>query len=158
MATDSKANNAEKSSSGEIKAADGVKNTRIMGDKKTTNGEKGSSEAEKGAKKNRNSMWLGALSIGVAVATTSISLVMYHNSGDIYLDRSRPGFLPDEDEVEEQQGQKQDYKFEASGTLDPEILRIYLQNYQEQLDELDRLEKPFAATPLSDESLGIPKE
>ena len=107
-------------------------------------------------KKNRNLLILGIASIGISIATTSISLLAYHNSGDIYLDRSRPGFLPDEKEVEEQQGQKKDFVFDKNGELDPDILRVYLNNYQEQLDELDRLEKPFSATPLSDESLGIP--
>ena len=109
-------------------------------------------------KKNRNLLILGLASIGIALATTTISLKAYHDSGDIYLDRSRPGFLPDEEEVEEQQGQKKDYVFEANGNLDPDVLRIYLQNYAEQLEALDKLEKPFSATPLSDESLGIPAE
>lgn len=106
-------------------------------------------------KKNRNLMILGIASVGIAIITTSISLISYHDSGDIYLDRSRPGFLPDEDEVEQQQGQKKDYTFEPNGDLNPDILQTYLNNYQEQLDSLDKLEKPFSATPLSDESLGI---
>ena len=37
---------------------------------------------------------LGVVAIMIAVATTGVSLAVYHNSGDIYLDRSRPGFLP----------------------------------------------------------------
>ncbi len=106
-------------------------------------------------KKNRNLLILGIVSTGIAIATTSISLIAYHDSGDIYLDRSRPGFLPDKDEVEQQQGRKKDYVFEASGSLDPDILQAYLNNYQEQLDALDELEKPFSAAPMSDESLGI---
>ncbi|MBR0480447.1 hypothetical protein IJJ46_01315 [Candidatus Saccharibacteria bacterium] len=104
---------------------------------------------------NRNLLILGVASMGIAVATTSISLVAYHDSGDIYLDRSRPGFLPDEDEIDQQQGQKKDYSFDSSGDLNPDILQTYLNNYQEQLDSLDKLEKPFSTAPLSDESLGI---
>ena len=106
-------------------------------------------------KKNYNLLILGIVSVGIAMVTTSISLKSYHDSGDIYLDRSRPGFLPDEDEVEQQQGQKKDYSFEANGDLNPDILQTYLNNYQEQLDSLDKLEKPFSSAPLSDESLGI---
>lgn len=109
-------------------------------------------------KKNRNLLILGLASVGISIATTAVSLIAYHDSGDIYLDRSRPGFLPDEKEVEEQQEQKKDFVFESNGNLDPDILRIYLNNYEEQLDELDKLEKPFSSTPLSDESLGIPEE
>ena len=49
----------------------------------------------------RNLLLLGLVSIVVALMTTGVSLAVYHNSGDIYLDRSRPGFLPDDEEVED---------------------------------------------------------
>ena len=52
-------------------------------------------------KKNKNLLVLGIIAVGIALATTVVSLVVYHNSGDIYLDRSRPGFLPSEDEVKD---------------------------------------------------------
>lgn len=109
-------------------------------------------------KPNRNLLFLGLISIGIAIATTALSLLFYHNSGDIYLDRSRPGFLPDDDEVEQQESQKKDYTFSSNGPIDPDILREYLDNYKEQLDNLDKLEKPFSSTPLSDASLGIPEK
>ena len=48
----------------------------------------------------KNLVILGILAIFIAILTSSISLIIYHNSGDIYLDRSRPGFLPDEKEEE----------------------------------------------------------
>lgn len=105
--------------------------------------------------KNRNLLFLGLISIGIALATTAISLSLYHNSGDIYLDRSRPGFLPDEDETKEQESQPKNFTFSNSGDITPEILQEYLDNYQAQLDNLDKLERPFGATPLSDASLGI---
>ena len=41
----------------------------------------------------RNLMIMGVAAILVALATTGVSMAIYHNSGDIYLDRSRPGFL-----------------------------------------------------------------
>ena len=44
----------------------------------------------------RNLLILGIISVLIAVTTTGVSLAIYHYSGDIYLDRSRPGFLPDE--------------------------------------------------------------
>ena len=45
----------------------------------------------------RNLVLLGVGSILIAFIMTGVSLAVYHNSGDIYLDRSRPGFLPDEE-------------------------------------------------------------
>ena len=41
----------------------------------------------------RNLFLLGIIATSVALLTTFISLKIYHDSGDIYLDRSRPGFL-----------------------------------------------------------------
>ncbi len=46
-----------------------------------------------------NLIIMGLLAVLIAVSTTGISLAIYHNSGDIYLDRSRPGYLPDEEEI-----------------------------------------------------------
>ena len=59
----------------------------------------------------RNLLLLGLGSVVIALITTSISLAIYHNSGDIYIDRSRPGFLPDEKEVEEEEELEDDYSF-----------------------------------------------
>ena len=115
-------------------------------------------KALRAEKKNHNLLILGVLAIGIAITTTTVSLKSYHDSGDIYLDRSRPGFLPDEQEVEEQQERKRDFVFSAEGGLDAEVIDEYLENYKQQLDELDRLEKPFSSKPLSDESLGLTAE
>ena len=49
----------------------------------------------------KNLVLLGASAVLIATVTTCISLAIYHNSGDIYIDRSRPGFLPDKEEIEE---------------------------------------------------------
>lgn len=106
-------------------------------------------------KPNRNLLLLGIISIGIATLTTAVSIFIYHKTGDIYLDRSRPGFLPDEDETKADQEKAKDFNFSSSGSIDPEILQEYLDNYQSQLDALDKLEKPFSSTPLSDASLGI---
>ncbi len=112
-------------------------------------------QGEDKERKNYNLFILGLISIAIAVCTTTISLKAYHDSGDIYLDRSRPGFLPDEKEVEEQQEQKRDYAFSSDGELNEHIIDEYLENYKQQLEALDKLERPFSSKPLSDESLGI---
>lgn len=106
--------------------------------------------------KNRNLLILGVLSIAIAIATTAISLIVYHGSGDIYLDRSRPGFLPDEQELKQDDHKAESYKMTENGDLDKQKLDEYMKHYMEQLNALDELDKPFSSTPLSDESLGIP--
>jgi hypothetical protein len=56
-------------------------------------------------------------------------LAIYHNSGDIYLDRSRPGFLPDEDEIsEEEEKNEEEYDFAKDGALTKEGMDDYLKN------------------------------
>lgn len=105
----------------------------------------------------RNLVIMGIASIVVAIATTGVSLAIYHNSGDIYLDRSRPGYLPDEDEIEQDNDEEeQEYVFEKSGKLTVEILEEYLENLQSEVRDIDEYEKPFDEDVLSDERLGIP--
>lgn len=99
---------------------------------------------------------LGLISTGIALATTIVSLVLYHNSGDIYLDRSRPGFLPDEAEVE--QAPSSVYTFPSSGTLTEENLEDYIKNFNDALERIDDLKSPWAEDPLSNNSLGIPED
>lgn len=105
--------------------------------------------------KSRNLVVLGVLSVSIAVITTIVSLVIYHNSGDIYLDRSRPGFLPDESEV--QPVPENTFVFESSGPINEAVLGEYIDHFEEAVEVIDNLESPFSETPLSDESLGIPE-
>jgi len=105
-------------------------------------------------KYSRNIIILGIASVSVALLTTIASLIIYHNSGDIYLDRSRPGYLPDEAEVENVP--ESTYTFSSSGPINEEVLNDYIDHYEEVLNYIDDLDSPFSETPLSDESLGIP--
>ena len=104
----------------------------------------------------KNLLILGILSVGIALTTTIVSLVLYHNSGDIYLDRSRPGFLPDEEEVE--QKVESNYSFSSSGSIDGATLDEYVEHFEESINMIDDLASPFSETPLTDESLGIPAD
>ena len=97
---------------------------------------------------------LGIISIVIAIVTTVVSLIIYHKSGDIYLDRSRPGFLPDEEEVTTKP--ETTYSFPSSGTLTDGVLDDYILHFEEAIEIIDDLHSPFSETPLSDESLGIP--
>ena len=113
-----------------------------------------SEEKPNDIKGGRNLLILGVVSVGIAIITTVISLVVYHKSGDIYLDRSRPGFLPDEEEVLKKP--ETTYSFPSSGVLTAGDIDDYILHFEEAVEVIDDLPSPFAATPLSDESLGIP--
>lgn len=108
---------------------------------------------EDAPKKNHNLLILGLASTAIALITTAVSVYVYHASGDIYLDRSRPGFLPDEKEVEN--GLKEDYKFSENDEVNNDTLEDFLKNYKQVLDDLDRVSDPFESKPLSNESLDI---
>ena len=107
----------------------------------------------------RNLILLGTASFLIAFITTSISLYLYHDSGDIYLDRSRPGFLPDKAETNKKEEKKDDYSFDESGKINKKTLEEYLNNLKEETTKLDNFsDDPFSLDPLSDESLGVPNE
>ncbi len=106
----------------------------------------------------RNLVVLGLGSILVAFLMTGVSLAIYHNSGDIYLDRSRPGFLPDEEELEQEEIVEEEYSFNKTGKLSGEVLDEYLKHLEEEIDIIDSYKEPFNVELLSDESLGIPGE
>ncbi|MBR3137969.1 hypothetical protein IKG41_01335 [Candidatus Saccharibacteria bacterium] len=102
-----------------------------------------------------NLIILGVLASFIAILTTSISLIIYHNSGDIYLDRSRPGFLPDEEEIEEEGDKEEEYIFEKTGKLEIKNIEEYLQKLDAEIKAIDSYEKPFSSDVLSDKHLGI---
>lgn len=103
----------------------------------------------------RNLAILGIGAIILAGVTTGISLMVYRNSGDIYLDRSRPGYLPDEDEVNEEPVTSTNYSYPDYGPLDKAELQRYLEELKTIKTRVDALSDPYAPSPLSDESLGI---
>lgn len=106
----------------------------------------------------RNLVLLGVFSTIVALTTTGISLAIYHNSGDIYLDRSRPGYLPDEEEIENDDVEEQEYDFGKVETLDVETIEVYLDNLNVEARSLDEYGDSFNADVLSDEKLGITEQ
>ena len=100
---------------------------------------------------------LGIISVLVAVATTGVSLAWYHNSGDIYLDRSRPGYLPDEEEIEQNadKEKEEEYEFSKDGVITEKIIDEYLEKLNEEIKGLEAYSAPFDSQVLSDEQLGI---
>lgn len=106
------------------------------------------------SKGGRNLIILGIVSALIALGTTGISLAIYHNSGDIYLDRSRPGFLPDEGE-DDNDDPIEEYTFDKTGAFSDEVLKEYVEKFSEVLENIEEYEKPFGEAALSDESLEI---
>ncbi|MBR3386202.1 hypothetical protein IKG68_01355 [Candidatus Saccharibacteria bacterium] len=102
----------------------------------------------------RNLIILGAMATAIAFTTTGVSLAVYHNSGDIYLDRSRPGYLPDAEEIESDPTIN-DYDFDEDGKVTKETLGEYLDELGEEITAVDAFKTPFSAEQLSDEKLGI---
>lgn len=102
----------------------------------------------------RNLLIMVFAAIVVTVVLTCVSVIIYHNSGDIYLDRSRPGYLPDEEEIEEEPV-PQDYEFPRSGAVTPGVLEEYLEHLQLEVEALDAYGEVFGPEVLSDEGLGI---
>ena len=105
----------------------------------------------------RNLWLLGVGAIAIAIVSTSLSLWIYYETGDIYIDRSRPGFLPEETETTPEDTDSDDagYILDSNGELTPEILDEYAENLQVEIDRLDAIEDTFSSDPLTDESLGI---
>ena len=103
----------------------------------------------------RNLMRLGLIATIITILTTTISLVIYHNSGDIYLDRSRPGFLPVKHEVKHEDQPEKSYSFPESGNLDPKTLEEFRENFKKPLEDTKNLKDPFSAENLSDDFMGL---
>ena len=77
----------------------------------------------------RNLCILGIGALIVAIITTSISLKIYHDTGDVYLDRSRPGFISDEEK--HQTGENIKETFSEDGEIDAKVLDEYLQKLEQ---------------------------
>lgn len=104
----------------------------------------------------RNLVIMSIVSIVISLSLTTVSLAVYHYSGDIYLDRSRPGYLPDTEEVEtEEEDEEGDYTFEKSGIITKEVLTEYLEKLDVEVKALDEYQNPFGDEALSDEHFGL---
>lgn len=107
----------------------------------------------------RNLIILGVGAIALTIITTSLSLMLYRTSGDIYLDRSRPGFLPDEEEAAtEDPLPETTYSFSDTGNLTREDLELYSTELDQLITELRKYDDVYDPDTLSDTSLGIPSE
>lgn len=113
-------------------------------------------KSEKPINGGRNLIILASLAIIISVSLTIASLAIYHYSGDIYLDRSRPGYLPDTEEVEtEEETEEGEYDFSKSGIITKEVLDEYLRKLDVEVKALNDYQDPFDDGALSDEHFGL---
>ena len=103
----------------------------------------------------RNHFILGVVAISLAVISTAISLYIYHATGDIYLDRSRPGFIFEDETTGDTASETTTYSFSPDGEINRDTLSEYLDELDKVIEEVDAASSAFSADPLSDESLGI---
>lgn len=104
----------------------------------------------------RNLMILGAGSALIAVITTIASLQIYRATGDIYLDRSRPGYIFEDEKHSEEDDQKENFSNE--GEVNTEAIDEYLRELDKVIKRIDDSADDFSPEPLSDDSLNISVE
>ena len=95
----------------------------------------------------RNLVILGVSATLIAFLTTFVALKFYQGTGDIYLDRSRPGYLPEKKEEEDEEK----FQFQDTGEVTKEVLKDYLEHFKKELKE----DEYFKSGALSSEALGI---
>lgn len=104
----------------------------------------------------RNLVLLTTGTISIAIITTAISLFVYRNSGDIYIDRSRPGYLPDKSETKTAKSETK-FVFPDTGNISRSTIKEYREQYQKVLTHLHKIKEPYSPAALSDQALGIPE-
>jgi hypothetical protein len=105
----------------------------------------------------RNLVLLGFIAIALATISTAVSVYIYQVSGDIYIDRSRPGFLPDDTEISPIGSDSSSYTFSEDGSITHDVLDEYLQRFNETVNPLSEpgIVDAFSSDALSDDALGI---
>lgn len=101
----------------------------------------------------RNLMIMGFVALVIAFITTATSLFIYRQTGDVYLDRSRPGYIF-EDEKHDAADDKKDV-FSADGEITAEVLDGYLRELDDAMTRIDDSSDDFSLEPLSDDALTI---
>lgn len=101
----------------------------------------------------RNLLLLCLTGIVMAIASTGISLAIYKGTGDIYLDRSRPGYISD-DEVQDTADDGKE-SFSSDGEITKDVLDEYSKEINEIYNRLESSSEVFSDKALSGETLGI---
>lgn len=110
-------------------------------------------EPNKKIRGGRNLIILGFSAAAIAAVSTAISLYIYRATGDVYLDRSRPGYIF-EDEKHDTNDDKKDL-FSADGEINSSVLDQYIKEYDAVMERIEDSSDDFSPEPLSNESLSI---
>ena len=100
----------------------------------------------------RNLIILGLGAIAIALITTSVS-VYFYSKGDIYIDRSRPGYISEGEKHNKEDDAKENYSNE--GAVTKKSLDEYIDELDRVTDRIEAYENDFNSGPLSDDSLMI---
>ena len=101
----------------------------------------------------RNLLLLCLAGIVMAFVSTGISLAIYKGTGDIYLDRSRPGFISDDETHDVTSEVKEN--FSSDGEITKDDLDEYAKEINEIYERLESSKDAFSEKALSGETLGI---
>ena len=102
----------------------------------------------------RNLAVLGTVAVVVALVSSMVSLYIYSATGDIYLDRSRPGFIAEDEEVNTGAGETT-FKFSPNGVVEEEDLSEYLEEFDKVAEDIRNAADAFSQEALGDEALNI---
>ena len=100
----------------------------------------------------RNLLILGFGAITIALITTSISLFFYQK-GDIYIDRSRPGYITENEKHNIDDDIQENYSNE--GKITDKSLAEYVEELNRVSERIDASKNDFGPDPLSDDNLMI---
>ena len=104
----------------------------------------------------RNLMILGFATAVIAIISTAVSLQIYRATGDIYLDRSRPGYISEGEKHSDEDDQKE--SFSNEGNIDQKAVDEYLKELDKVMGRISEASDDFSPEALTDDSLSISVE
>jgi len=104
----------------------------------------------------RNLIILGISASVIAIVTTAVSLNIYRSTGDIFLDRSRPGYIFEDEKHNEEDDQKE--SFSNEGEVTQKVVDEYLQEFDKINKRITEASDDFSLEAISDDSLGITQD
>jgi hypothetical protein len=111
---------------------------------------------EKPIRGGRNLMILGFATAVIAIISTAVSLQIYRATGDIYLDRSRPGYISEGEKHSDEDDQKENFSNE--GEVNQKAIDEYLKELDKVMGRISEASDDFSPEALTDDSLSISVE
>lgn len=111
---------------------------------------------EKPIRGGRNLMILGFATVVIAIISTAVSLQIYRATGDIYLDRSRPGYISEGEKHSDEDDQKENFSNE--GEVNQKAIDEYLKELDKVMGRISEASDDFSPEALTDDSLSISVE